>query len=68
MAQTSGPDGGAYVAQHLDVAARVAARVAEETGTTHEHELVYCSHDHGFALYSMRSHTVSRLYLQVPPD
>jgi p-hydroxybenzoate 3-monooxygenase len=31
-------------------------------------ELVYCSHDHGFALYSMRSHTVSRLYLQVPPD
>jgi p-hydroxybenzoate 3-monooxygenase len=31
-------------------------------------ELIYCSHDHGFALYSMRSHTVSRLYLQVSPD
>jgi p-hydroxybenzoate 3-monooxygenase len=31
-------------------------------------ELVYASHDRGFALYSMRSPTVSRLYLQVPPD
>jgi ferrochelatase len=39
----SGPDGGAYVAQHLDVAAHVAARVAEETGIAHAHELVYCS-------------------------
>jgi ferrochelatase len=43
MADTSGPDGGAYVAQHLDVAAHVAARVAEETGISHAHELVYCS-------------------------
>jgi p-hydroxybenzoate 3-monooxygenase len=31
-------------------------------------ELVYCLHERGFALYSMRSPTVSRLYLQVPPD
>ena len=31
-------------------------------------ELIYASHERGFALYSMRSHTVSRLYLQVPPD
>jgi p-hydroxybenzoate 3-monooxygenase len=31
-------------------------------------ELVYCSHDRGFALYSMRSREVSRLYLQVDPD
>ena len=31
-------------------------------------ELVYASHEHGFALYSMRSPTVSRLYLQVPAD
>ncbi len=32
------------------------------------HELVYASHDRGFALLSMRSPTVSRLYLQCPPD
>ena len=43
MNDTSGPDGGAYVAQHLDVAAEVAARVTEETGHRHEHALVYCS-------------------------
>jgi p-hydroxybenzoate 3-monooxygenase len=29
-------------------------------------ELIYAWHEHGFALYSMRSETVSRLYLQVP--
>jgi p-hydroxybenzoate 3-monooxygenase len=31
-------------------------------------ELVYAWHEHGFALYSMRSVSVSRLYLQVPAD
>jgi p-hydroxybenzoate 3-monooxygenase len=31
-------------------------------------ELVYSSHDRGFALYSMRSPTITRLYLQVAPD
>lgn len=31
-------------------------------------ELVYSHHDRGFALYSMRSPEVTRLYLQVPPD
>ncbi len=31
-------------------------------------ELIYARHPEGFALYSMRSHAVSRLYLQVPPD
>ncbi|MDP9133347.1 MAG: 4-hydroxybenzoate 3-monooxygenase [Actinomycetota bacterium] len=31
-------------------------------------ELIYAWHDHGFALYSMRSAQVSRLYLQVPAD
>src|SRR5579863_3099859 len=30
-------------------------------------ELIYSRHDDGFALYSMRSHAVSRLYLQVAP-
>ena len=46
MAETAGPpagDGGAYVAQHLDVVAAVTARIAEETGIAHPHELVYCS-------------------------
>jgi p-hydroxybenzoate 3-monooxygenase len=31
-------------------------------------ELVYARHDRGFALLSMRSPSVSRLYLQVPAD
>ena len=31
-------------------------------------ELIYAWHEHGFALYSMRSPKVSRLYLQVPAD
>ena len=31
-------------------------------------ELVYARHDRGFALLSMRSPSVSRLYLQVPED
>jgi p-hydroxybenzoate 3-monooxygenase len=32
------------------------------------HELVYTHHERGFALFSMRSTNVTRLYLQVPPD
>ena len=45
MAESSGPPGrgGAYVEQHLDVAAQVTARVAAETGVEHPHALVYCS-------------------------
>lgn len=31
-------------------------------------ELIYARHDDGFAMHSMRSHTVSRLYLQVDPE
>jgi ferrochelatase len=47
-ADTSGPPadhggGGAYVAQHLDVARLVAEAVAERTGTEHPWELVYQS-------------------------
>jgi p-hydroxybenzoate 3-monooxygenase len=30
-------------------------------------ELIYSLHEEGFAMHSMRSHTVSRLYLQVDP-
>ena len=31
-------------------------------------ELVYAHHDRGFALFSMRSPAITRLYLQVPPE
>jgi p-hydroxybenzoate 3-monooxygenase len=31
-------------------------------------ELIYCHHERGFALASMRSMEVTRMYLQVPPD
>jgi len=31
-------------------------------------ELIYALHEDGFAMHSMRSNTVSRLYLQVDPD
>jgi p-hydroxybenzoate 3-monooxygenase len=31
-------------------------------------ELVYTLHERGFALFSMRSPAITRLYLQVPPD
>lgn len=31
-------------------------------------ELIYAKHEHGFALHSMRSPTVTRNYLQVHPD
>lgn len=32
------------------------------------HELIYAYHDRGFALFSMRSPSVSRLYLQCDPE
>ena len=41
----------------------ILADAAPSTG-----ELIYSRHSDGFALYSMRSPEVSRLYLQVPPD
>jgi p-hydroxybenzoate 3-monooxygenase len=41
--------------------------ILAEAAPTHE-ELVYANHPNGFALYSMRSPEVTRLYLQVPPD
>ncbi|PSL03716.1 ferrochelatase [Haloactinopolyspora alba] len=43
MAETSGPSGGAYVAQHEAVAEAVAAQVAERTGVQRPFDLVYCS-------------------------
>jgi protoporphyrin/coproporphyrin ferrochelatase len=43
MADRSGPGGHAYIAQHRELAAVVAGRVAVETGHGHRHDLVYCS-------------------------
>jgi protoporphyrin/coproporphyrin ferrochelatase len=43
MNDSSGPHGGAYVAQHRSVAQEVVDRVREETGRRHAHELVFCS-------------------------
>lgn len=42
-AASSGPSGGAYVAQHRSVAALIAAAVAERTGVVHRFDLVYQS-------------------------
>ena len=43
MAQTAGPDGGAYQDQHQAVAHAVSERVAQRTGIVRDYELVYCS-------------------------
>ena len=43
MAESSGPGGGAYAAQHREIAAEVTARVATATGTTSDWDLVFCS-------------------------
>ncbi|MEJ7833073.1 MAG: ferrochelatase [Nocardioides sp.] len=46
MNDDSGPPGaggGAYLAQHRDVARVVVERLREETGVAHPHELVFCS-------------------------
>ena len=41
--------------------------VLAATAPSH-HELIYAHHDQGFALHSMRSPELTRLYLQVGPD
>ncbi|MGZ8737598.1 MAG: ferrochelatase [Nocardioides sp.] len=43
MNDASGPDGGAYVAQHGSVMEEIVERVRQETGLRYAHELVYCS-------------------------
>jgi len=43
MNDGSGPQGGAYLAQHRNAAAYVADRVATVTGAPHAHDLVFCS-------------------------
>jgi p-hydroxybenzoate 3-monooxygenase len=59
---------GAYAPQVFDRTYPFAwLGILAKAAPTH-HELVYARHDRGFALYSMRSPEVTRLYLQVPPD
>jgi p-hydroxybenzoate 3-monooxygenase len=41
--------------------------ILAEAPPSHE-ELIYCYHPRGFALHSMRSPRITRLYLQVPPE
>ncbi|MEO5765749.1 MAG: 4-hydroxybenzoate 3-monooxygenase [Casimicrobiaceae bacterium] len=41
--------------------------ILAEAPPTHD-ELIYAYHEHGFALYSMRSPEITRLYVQVAPD
>jgi ferrochelatase len=43
MNDSSGPQGGAYAAQHRSVMTEVVRRVRDETGRPHTHELVFCS-------------------------
>ncbi len=43
MNDASGPEGGAYVAQHLSVADEIGERVRQETGHRYPTRLVYCS-------------------------
>ncbi|MGH3446691.1 MAG: ferrochelatase [Nocardioidaceae bacterium] len=43
MAESSGPQGGAYVAQHEQVARLIADGVARRTGHVNDWDLVYCS-------------------------
>lgn len=43
MAEGAGPDGDAYVAQHVSVMDEIVSLVEAETGRRHDHDLVYCS-------------------------
>ena len=43
MNAASGPDGGAYVAQHRTVAEEIGERIRQETGHRYPAELVFCS-------------------------
>jgi len=43
MAESSGPDGDAYVRQHRSAVTEVGARVRSRTAHRHPHQLVYCS-------------------------
>jgi len=59
------PDGALAELEHVYPFAWLGILAHAEPATD---ELIYAWHEQGFALYSMRSPTVSRLYLQVGPD
>ncbi len=59
------PDGVLRIYEHVHPFAWLGILVAEPPPSD---ELVYCHHERGFALVSLRSPEVTRLYLQVPPD
>ncbi|MCU0944679.1 MAG: 4-hydroxybenzoate 3-monooxygenase [Rubritepida sp.] len=66
-----GPSRAAMPAEVLRVYERVypfawLGILAEATPISHE--LIYARHEEGFALATMRSHRISRLYLQCAPD
>lgn len=71
----AGCDGSYGVCGPLVAGRRIAAHtypfawlgILAEAAPTQD-ELVYASHDRGFALYSMRSPQITRLYLQVAAD
>src|SRR4029453_15642967 len=54
-AASSGPVGGAYLAQHQEAAALVVAGVAEKTGTDHDRDLVFQSRSGSPAERGLRS-------------
>jgi p-hydroxybenzoate 3-monooxygenase len=59
------------IAEHLSVFERTYPfawlGILAEAPPSHE-ELIYSYHERGFALHSMRSPKITRMYLQVPPD
>jgi p-hydroxybenzoate 3-monooxygenase len=70
-----GADGFHGICRNLVTGLRVAERtysyswlgILAEAPPSSE-ELIYCRHQRGFALHSMRSKTITRMYLQVPAD
>jgi p-hydroxybenzoate 3-monooxygenase len=65
ISRDSVPDGAltAYERQYPFAWLGILAEVAPSS-----EELIYCAHERGFALHSMRSPSLTRLYLQVDPD
>jgi p-hydroxybenzoate 3-monooxygenase len=65
VTRTSIPDAALTLHEHVYPFAwlGILAQVAPSTD-----ELIYCNHANGFALHSLRSPELSRLYLQVDPD
>jgi p-hydroxybenzoate 3-monooxygenase len=65
IARRSAPDGALTVFEHTHPFAWLGVLAAVAPSTE---ELIYCRHERGFAMHSMRSPEISRLYLQVGPE